>query len=257
MLCRPSFVRRFRSRDRLAAAGYRVQGAVPSSRPARHPKHHRRRPVSVTTTPEAANEVSVPSVPQPIPEITAFDRSGEDAPKLTDKYRPRTLCEVLGQTEVVESLRRFVAAPYSCAMLFHGDSGIGKTSAAYALAHDLGCAVEEAELGGVFDIPSGSQTAESVRKILDLLRYRPQCGSGWRVLMVNECHRMALPVETIWLDALEHLPAKSVVIGPIGHIKRHRCRGNKTYCRPTQDVRKRRRHPPQVAISPAVGRCSR
>src|SRR5205823_1550417 len=116
------------------------------------------------------------------------------------------------QPEVVASLQRFVAAPYPCAMLFSGDSGIGKTSAAYALAHDLGCAVGEAELGGVFEIPSGSQTAESVRKILDVLRYRPLCGSGWRVLMVNECDRMALPVETIWLDALEHLPPSTVGI---------------------------------------------
>ena len=48
--------------------------------------------------------------------------------------------------------------------------------------------------------------------MLDLLHYRPLCGSGWRVLMVNECDRMALPVETIWLDALEHLPPSSVVI---------------------------------------------
>ncbi|HEX4588606.1 MAG TPA: AAA family ATPase, partial [Gemmataceae bacterium] len=151
--------------------------------------------------------------PEPLPpEIPAFDRTGDNAPKLTDKYRPRTLAEVLGQPEIVASLQRFVAAPYSCAMLFTGDSGIGKTSAAYALAHDLGCAVEEGELGGVFEIPSGSQTAESVRKILDLLRYRPLCGSGWRVLMVNECDRMALPVETIWLDALEHLPAQTVVV---------------------------------------------
>jgi DNA polymerase III delta prime subunit len=105
-----------------------------------------------------------------------------------------------------------MAAPYSCAMLFHGDSGIGKTSAAYALAYDLGCAVDDAEVGGVFEIPSGSQTAESVWKILDLLRYRPLRGSGWRVLMVNECDRMARPVETIWLDALEHLPPMTVVI---------------------------------------------
>jgi ATPase family associated with various cellular activities (AAA) len=199
-------------RDRLASAGYRVQGTVPNSRPARHPKHHRRRPASVTTIPEAANEASAAPEPQPVPDIPAFERCGDDAPKLTDMYRPRTLSEVLAQPEIVASLQRFVAAPYSCAMLFHGDSGIGKTSAAYALAHDLVCAVEEAELGGVFEIPSGSQTAESVRKILDLLRYRPLCGSGWRVLMVNECDRMALPVETIWLDALEHLPSMTVVI---------------------------------------------
>src|SRR5271168_4483344 len=45
-------------KDRLAAAGYRVQGAVPSSRPVRHLKHPRRRIVSVTTIPEAANDVA-------------------------------------------------------------------------------------------------------------------------------------------------------------------------------------------------------
>jgi hypothetical protein len=53
---------------------------------------------------------------------------------------------------------------------------------------------------------------DSVKKILETFRYRPLCGSGWRVLMVNECDRMALPVETIWLDALEHLPPFTVVI---------------------------------------------
>lgn len=201
--------------DRLAAAGYRVNGAANAARPAGHPKYHRGRPVSVTTYTTPANAPSVSGIPVPSaesPEIPAFDHSGDDSAKLTEKYRPRTLAEVLGQPEIVASLQRFVAAPYSCAMLFSGDSGIGKTSAAYALAHDLGCAVEEAELGGVFEIPSGSQTAESVRKILEGLRYRPLCGSGWRVLMVNECDRMALPVETIWLDALEHLPRDTVVV---------------------------------------------
>ena len=211
--------------DRLAAAGYRITSSPAAGRPSRHPKPHRRRRVSVTKAPTPANGIpespaSDAAAPEldhgPIsvlpPEIPAFERSEENSPKLTDKYRPRTLAEVLGQPEIVASLQRFVAAPYSCAMLFHGDSGIGKTSAAYALAYDLGCAVEEAELGGVFEIPSGSQTAESVRKILDLLRYRPLCGSGWRVLMVNECDRMALPVETIWLDALEHLPQMTVII---------------------------------------------
>jgi hypothetical protein len=42
--------------------------------------------------------------------------------------------------------------------------------------------------------------------------YRPLCGSGWRVLMVNECDRMASPVESIWLDALEHLPSSTIFI---------------------------------------------
>jgi hypothetical protein len=205
--------------ERLAAAGYQVRGTLPSPVRRRPTKPHRRRPVSPTKGTTPANgipDVASPDTahrePMPTPEIPSFNRPKDCGPRLTDKYRPRTLAEVLGQPEIVASLQRFTAAPYSCAMLFHGDSGIGKTSAAYALAYDLGCAVDEAELGGVFEIPSGSQTAESVRKILDLLRYRPLCGSGWRVLMVNECDRMALPVETIWLDALEHLPNQTVMV---------------------------------------------
>ncbi len=244
--------------DRLAAAGYRVTGAATGPRPARHPKHHRRRPGGVTRPTTPANGTPAPdpadavlSQPMPTPEIPAFDRPGDDSPKLTDKYRPRTLGEVLGQPDVVASLQRFVAAPYPCAMLFTGDSGIGKTSAAYALAHDLGCAADEAELGGVFEVPSGSQTAESVRKVLDVLRYRPLCGSGWRVVMVNECDRMALPVETIWLDALEHLPPQTVVVfttnepARLSQRFRHRCeeyafRGGSDRLRPYIDALARR-----------------
>jgi NADH pyrophosphatase NudC (nudix superfamily) len=44
------------------------------------------------------------------------------------------------------------------------------------------------------------------------MRYRPLMGSGWRVVVVNECDRMQLPAETVWLDFLEKLPAQTVVV---------------------------------------------
>jgi hypothetical protein len=144
-------------------------------------------------------------------EVPAYERPASTS-SLVAKYRPQTLAEVLGQPDIIEALRAFVRAPYPAAMLFHGDSGCGKTSAAYALAYDLGCAVEDAELGGLCEIPSGSQSADQVREVLRLLRYRPLVGSGWRVLIVNECDRMSLPAETIWLDGLEHLPPQTVVV---------------------------------------------
>jgi hypothetical protein len=38
-------------------------------------------------------------------------------------------------------------------------------------------------------------------------------GSGWNVGIINEeSDRMALSVESVWLDALEHLPPKAVVV---------------------------------------------
>lgn len=128
------------------------------------------------------------------------------------KYRPTRLREVLGQPEVIRGLQRFVQAPYSTPMLFHGESGVGKTSAAIALAHELGCAVREGPLGGLLEIASGEMSADAVRDHLRLLQYRPLMGSGWKVLVANECDRMLRPAETVWLDGLEHLPDRSVII---------------------------------------------
>ncbi len=131
---------------------------------------------------------------------------------LTTKYRPRCLKDLMGQPAVVHTLSHFVAQPYPVAMLFHGDTGTGKTSTAYALGHELGCAVDDAEMGGVYEIPSGEMSADEVRAMLRQLCFRPLLGSGWRVLICNEADRMSRPAETIWLDGLEHLPPHSVVI---------------------------------------------
>jgi len=40
----------------------------------------------------------------------------------------------------------------------------------------------------------------------------PWHGSGWKVVVCNEADRMCRPAETIWLDVLEAIPAKTVII---------------------------------------------
>jgi len=55
----------------------------------------------------------------------------------TEKYRPRTLSDVVGQKEIVESLKSFVRERNMPHLLFAGPAGIGKTTATLALAHDL------------------------------------------------------------------------------------------------------------------------
>ncbi len=55
----------------------------------------------------------------------------------TEKYRPAKLSEVVGQEEVVKSLKAFVKSNNMPNMLFAGPAGVGKTTCCLALAHEL------------------------------------------------------------------------------------------------------------------------
>lgn len=54
-----------------------------------------------------------------------------------EKYRPRTLDDVVGQDEITDRLARYVERNDLSHLLFSGPAGTGKTSAAHAIAHGL------------------------------------------------------------------------------------------------------------------------
>ena len=141
--------------------------------------------------------------------MSANHSNGES---LVSKYRPQKLREVRGQPEAVRALRSFAAAPFAHAFVFSGPTGVGKTAAARALAIELGVAADQEELGGLYEIPSGQQDGRAVEDLLRTLRLRPLFGSGWRLAIINEADRMTAQAETIWLDGLENLPERVVVI---------------------------------------------
>ena len=56
---------------------------------------------------------------------------------LLSKYRPKDLDSIVSHQNIIESLRKFIAAKSLPHLLFYGPAGTGKTSAAVAMANEL------------------------------------------------------------------------------------------------------------------------
>ena len=83
--------------------------------------------------------------------------------KWTEKYRPKSLKEVLGNGKAVSDLEAWARAwergvPEKRAVVLYGPAGVGKTSAALALAEELGW--DQIEMNA-----SDSRTAAAIQKV--------------------------------------------------------------------------------------------
>ena len=116
--------------------------------------------------------------------------------------RPETLSEYVGQEEIKANLKVFIKA---CMMrdevldhvLLYGPPGLGKTTLAYIIAHELGVNIKTA-------------SGPSIEKPGDLAAILSDLEEG-DVLFIDEIHRMPRFIEEILYPAMEDFELDIVV----------------------------------------------
>ena len=118
------------------------------------------------------------------------------------RLRPRTLAEFVGQAKVKENLTVFIEAAKRREepldhVLLSGPPGLGKTTLAHIIAHELGVAIRAAS-GPAFQSPA------------ELLGVLTQTGKR-EVLFIDEIHRLSRIVEEHLYPAMEEFRCELIV----------------------------------------------
>src|SRR5436189_67198 len=102
-----------------------------------------------------------------------------------EKYRPKTLDEVVGQDEIVERLKAYAKEANLPHLLFAGPAGTGKTTSAMALARDM---FGENWRQNYYELNSSDERGiETVRtKVKEIARLATFGGTSFKIIFVAE-----------------------------------------------------------------------
>ena len=146
-----------------------------------------------------------------------MDENNLMTPNIQDKFeeeneyslRPKTLSEYIGQTKVKDNMKVYIEAAKKRGesldhVLLYGPPGLGKTTLAFIIAHELGTNIKTA-------------SGPSIEKSGDLAAILSSLEPG-DVLFIDEIHRMPRYIEEILYPAMEDF-SLDIIVGSEGNSR--------------------------------------
>jgi Holliday junction DNA helicase RuvB len=129
-----------------------------------------------------------------IDRVISADNGGDKEEQFNNVLRPKRLSDVVGQKNVVEKLSIAIAAAKKRGeplehILFYGPPGLGKTTLANVIAHEMNAAIR---------VSSGP----AMTKQGDVMGLLSNVSTG-DILFIDEIHRLSAPVEEFIYPAME------------------------------------------------------